>query len=163
MEVELEELLGKKVNKTENFTLVINGVELTREDLDVLYDDEERYRACLEDKNKMKRDIKKIESEIRKVKLARTLSLSKHSYIADEYQLSCFQVQKTEKLNEDEEYLKKYEFFNSLTVDEYTKLSEVLGRLELVGNSIKTLEKNGRDQKEMESIDGQSKLFRENI
>ena len=38
---------------------------------------------------------------------------------SDEYQLSCFKVKKQDKLNEDEDFLRKYDFLSSLSAEGY--------------------------------------------
>ena len=159
---ELEQESGEEIERVDYFTYRINGTDFSRDDLSIINATREEYDTCLEDAMKMKRDVRKIDRELRRIKLANSLLFRKsYTYKSDEYQLSCFRVNKTEKLNEDEAFLRKFDFIRSLSTEGYGLLRDLFVKSEMVGNALKTLEANGKEKQDMESREGQIALLRE--
>ncbi len=154
--VALERELNKKVKRINFFEYEIGGVALTEEDLKIIEVSEEDYETCLADAKKMGKDITALE------KIAKKLSRSR-SYFdrVEEYHYSCQLTAKKEKLNEDEDFLRKYKLIKSFTGKEYALLIEVFKESEAIGRAVDLLEKNGKESEEIESTEGQIKLIKD--
>ena len=160
--VKLESVIGKEIERVDYFTYRIDGIEYSSEDLDLINTTREEYNNHVEDAIKMKRDVKHIEKELRRIKLANTLFFRRrYTYKSDEYQLNCFKVNKTDKLNENEEFLKKCDFLSSLPIEEYIQLKGFFKKSEAIGEAVDVLENNGKAKKELESREGQVELLKE--
>jgi hypothetical protein len=168
MHTRLEKIVGEDIEKVDYYTYIINGTEFTQDDLEIINSSQEEYDLCFDDAVKMKKSLKGLDKELRKIRLGNALSLNRNfSFKSEEYQLSCLQVEKQTKLEEDEDFLRKYDFVNSLTGDQFALLREFFGKSVMIGNAVETLEKNGREKKELESKAGQvdllKRVFEENI
>lgn len=168
MHTRLEKIVGEDIQKVNYYTYIINGTEFTQDDLSIRKSKQEEYDTCLEDAAKMKKSLKGLDKELRKIRFGNALSLNRNfSFKSEEYQISCLQVEKQAKLEEDEEFLRKFEFVKSLTGDEFALLREFFKKSVMIGNAVETLEKNGREKKELESKAGQvdllKRVFEENI
>ena len=161
-EYELEKALGKSVERINYFEYDIGGLELRKEDLGLINASREDYDTCLEDARRMKRSIKRIGKEIGRLKLAKVFSLRRYTFSNEEERLGYLKDEKKEKLADDEEFLKKYDFINEeISTENYALLSELFAKSEIVGKALATLQKNYKEQIEMESKDGQVALLKE--
>ncbi len=161
-EIELENEIGKEVESVDYFTYRIGDLEFSKEDLSIVNASKEEYDNCLEDAIKMRRDLKNIDKELKKIKLANSLFFRRrYTYRSDEYQLSCFKVNKAEKLNEDEEFLRKFDFLKSLSSVGRQKLRDLLIKSEMVGTAVETLENNGKESKDLKTREGQVEVLKE--
>ena len=168
MHTKLEKIVGEDIKNVDYYTYIINGTEFTQDDLSIRESKQEEYDLCFDDAVKMKKSLKGLDKELRKIRLGNALSLNRNfSFKSEEYQLSCLQVEKQTKLEEDEDFLRKYDFVKSLTGDEFALLREFFKKSVMIGNAVETLEKNGREKKELESKAGQvdllKRVFEENI
>lgn len=168
MHTKLEKIVGEDIKNVDYYTYIINGTEFTQDDLSIRESKQEEYDTCLEDAAKMKKSLKGLDKELRRIRFGNALSLNRNfSFKSEEYQISCLQVEKQAKLEEDEEFLRKFEFVKSLTGDEFALLREFFKKSVMIGNAVETLEKNGREKKELESKAGQvdllKRVFEENI
>ncbi len=168
MHTKLEKIVGEDIKNVDYYTYIINGTEFTQDDLSIRESKQEEYDTCLEDAAKMKNSLKGLDKELRRIRFGNALSLNRNfSFKSEEYQISCLQVEKQAKLEEDEEFLRKFEFVKSLTGDEFALLREFFKKSVVIGNAVETLEKNGREKKELESKAGQvdllKRVFEENI
>lgn len=168
MHTKLEKIVGEDIKNVDYYTYIINGTEFTQDDLSIRESKQEEYDLCFDDAVKMKKSLKGLDKELRKIRFGNALSLNRNfSFKSEEYQISCLQVEKQVKLEEDEEFLRKFEFVKSLTGDEFALLREFFKKSVMIGNAVETLEKNGREKKELESKAGQvdllKRVFEENI
>lgn len=158
---DLAKATGQEIERVDYFTYIINGTEFAREDLSIRTTASEEYEARLDNAIKMRRDVKNIDKELRRISLAKAIFFSRRYTGPDEYQLSCFKTNKTEKLNEDESFLRKYDFLKSLSDKEFGMLRDLFVKSEMVGEALKTLENNGKERIETESKEGQIALLKD--
>ena len=156
----LEKEIGKPVERLSYFEYGIDGLVLTKEDLSIITVSREDYEECLQDAKRMKKSLRGIGKELGILKLSNIFSFRRYTFSHEEYQLGCLQVEKRAKLADDEDFLRKYNFIKEgISSKGYTLLRELFVKSEKLGHALETLEKNGKERTELETIDGQVKLL----
>ena len=159
LENDFEDSIGQEINRIDYFTYEIDSVEYSKDDLGFVDVEREEYEDCLAETKELKTSVRKLEKAFNRAKLASKFAFRRDtSYRSEEYQISCLLVSKREKLLDGEAFLRRYEFINSLSEENYKKLRLMFAKAEIIGNALEVLENNGKEQEELGKSEGQSQL-----